>query len=76
MKSHVREVQKEIQALKDNGEIEDFIVDHDKKRHQLVRFKFRGAWHSVPFASSPRTPYANNFTRQQVRRRIRSLHGS
>lgn len=72
MESHVREVKKETQQLKDSGEIEDFIIDHDKKHHR-VKFLVKGHWFSVPFAQSPRTPYANNFTRQQIRRRIRSL---
>jgi hypothetical protein len=72
MKGHIREVKKEVQQLMDSGEIEDYEFDHDR-RHNLVRFKAKGSWHSVVFAASPRTPYANNFTRQQIRRRIRSL---
>jgi hypothetical protein len=74
MRNHVREVKKEIQLLKDSGEIEDFILSRDAK-HPTIKFKLMGQWHDVPFASSPRTPYANNFTRQQVRRRIRQLQG-
>jgi hypothetical protein len=72
MRNHVREVKKEIQLLKDSGEIEDFVLSRDAK-HPTIKFKLKGQWHDIPFASSPRTPYANNFTRQQVRRRIRQL---
>lgn len=74
MRNHVREVKKEIQLLKDSGEIEDFVLSRDAK-HPTIKFKLKGRWHDIPFASSPRTPYANNFTRQQVRRRIRQLQG-
>lgn len=72
MEAHVREVKKEVQKLKDSGEIDAFELSHDK-RHNRVRFLVKGKWHSIPFAASPRTPYANNFTRQQIRRVIRSL---
>lgn len=74
MKSHIREVKTEVQKLMDDGEIEDFSLDHNK-RHNLVRFKFRGSWHSVSFAASPRTPNTGNFTRQQIRKQLRTLHG-
>lgn len=69
MESHVREVKKEVQKMKDSGEIDDFLLDHDR-RHNRVRFLVKGKWFSVPFAASPRTPYANNFTRQHIRRVI------
>jgi hypothetical protein len=72
MKAHVREIKKEAQQLMDDGEIEDFELDHDR-RHNLIRFRVKGTWLSVPFAASPRTPYCSNFTRQQIRRRIRAL---
>ncbi|MEH2517362.1 hypothetical protein V1279_002935 [Bradyrhizobium sp. AZCC 1610] len=72
MESHVREVKKEVQRLKDSGEIEDFDFDHDK-RHHRIRFLFKGKWHSIPFAASPRTSNTNKFTRQQIRRIIRSV---
>jgi hypothetical protein len=72
MKAHVREIKKEIQQLMDDGEIEDFELDQNR-RHFLVRFRVKNTWLAVPFASSPRTPYASNFTKQQIRRRIRSL---
>lgn len=72
MKRHVREVQQEVQILKDRGEIEDFKLGHNTK-HQTVDFMFRGIWYSTSFPSTPRTPYANNFVRQQIRRRIQLL---
>ncbi len=72
MKREVREVQQEVQILKDNGEIEDFRLGHSAK-HRTVNFQFRGAWYSTVFPSTPRTPYANNFVRQQIRRQIRRL---
>jgi len=72
MESHVRDVKKEVQKLMDNGEIEDFSLDHDR-RHHRVKFLIKGKWHSVPFAASPRTPYVNNFTRQHIRRVIARL---
>jgi hypothetical protein len=72
MERHVREVKKIVEKMKADGEIEDFDFDHDR-RHNRVNFKFRGSWHSIPFAASPRTSYTDNFTRQHIRRRIRSL---
>ncbi len=72
MESHVRDVKKAVQKLKDDQEIEDFTLGHDR-RHHRVDFLFRGKWHSVPFAASPRTPYVVNFTRQHIRRVIARL---
>ncbi|WP_316207519.1 hypothetical protein [Bradyrhizobium sp. SZCCHNR3118] len=63
----------EANKLKNDGEIEDFEISHNR-RHYVIRFKAKGQWSTVPFASSPRTEFVANFTRQQIRRRIRSLH--
>jgi hypothetical protein len=72
MERQVREVKKEAQALVASGEIEDFSFDHDKRHHRL-NFRVKGKWMSVPFSSSARSAYVNNFTRQQVRRMIRAM---
>ncbi len=73
MRSHIREVQREVQSLKDSREIDDFEIAHNGK-HPTVTFLVKGVWYSTPFPSTPRTPYANNFVRQQIRRRIRALN--
>lgn len=72
MKRNIREIKKEAEFLVEQGEIEDFRFDHDRKHH-LITFQFNGAWHSIPFAQSPRTAYGNNFVRQQIRRKIRGI---
>ncbi len=72
MKGHVREVKKEAEGLVQRREIEAFRIDHGSKHYKL-HFFVKGGWHSVPFASTPRTPYCSNFTLQRVRRKIRSL---
>jgi hypothetical protein len=72
MESHLREVKKVAEKLRDNGEIEEFSFGHDK-RHHLIEFRVKGVWMSVPVAASPRTPYSANYARQQIRRRIRAM---
>ena len=72
MKAHVRDIKKEAQQLMDDGEIDEFYLDQNR-RHYVVHFRVRTSSAQVHFASSPRTPYVTNFTRQQIRRRIRSL---
>ncbi len=72
MKGHVREVKKEAEGLVASGDIEEFRFEHGGK-HPKLCFRVNGGWHSVPFAQSPRTAYVGNFTRQHVRRVLRSL---
>ena len=38
MDSHVREVKREVQKLKDSGEIDDFDLDHDRRHQGEVAF--------------------------------------
>jgi hypothetical protein len=72
MKSVVREVKKVAEQLRIDGEIEAFSFGHDRKHH-LIQFRVRGKWMSVPFSDTPRTPYTPNYTKQQIRRRIRAM---
>jgi hypothetical protein len=72
MDHHIRDVKKEAELLIAAGEIDEFELAHNKK-HNVIRFRVRGAWRSVSFAKTPRTAYCNNFTRQQIRRVIRTM---
>jgi hypothetical protein len=72
MESHVREVKKVAEEMKESGEIEAFTFGRDKKHHR-IEFLVKGKWMSVPVAVSPRTPYSSNYARQQIRRRIRAM---
>ena len=72
MERHIREVKRVAEQLKSNGEIDEFTFDHDK-RHHLIKFRVKDKWMSVPVAATPRTPYSDNYARQQIRRRIRAM---
>jgi hypothetical protein len=72
MDRNTRELKKEVEALVNAGEIEDFAFTNGGK-HPEVSFQYRGDWHAIPYGRTPRTPYGNNYMRQQIRRKIRGL---
>lgn len=72
MERNVRELKKTAEALKEAGEIEDYRFANGGK-HPEVLFRYRGDWHGVHYGRTPRTPYGDNYLRQQIRRKIRGL---
>jgi hypothetical protein len=65
-------VRQEIDLLKQSGEIEAYEIERTKKHH-AVRFKAKGRWFTTVISASPRTVYSNHYTRQNIRRTLRTL---